>query len=62
MSVTARRIQWDPVLRSPVRAIQVETSSICNFRCPSCPLSLKEYDRPEKHTNAEEFRRALVQP
>ncbi len=43
----------------PVRWMQVETSSICNFRCASCALSLKEYDRPEKHMTPDQFRRVL---
>ena len=37
----------------PVRALQIETSSICNFRCASCALSLSDYDRPEKHMTPE---------
>ena len=43
----------------PVRWMQVETSSVCNFRCASCALSLKEYDRPEKHMTPDRFRRVL---
>jgi pyrroloquinoline quinone biosynthesis protein E len=43
-----------------VRAIQVETSSICNFRCASCALSLVDYDRPEKHMSAADFARVLA--
>ncbi|HED64547.1 MAG TPA: radical SAM protein [Planctomycetes bacterium] len=43
----------------PVRAVQVETTSICNFRCPSCPLSMPEYDRPEKHLSLERFEQVL---
>jgi radical SAM protein with 4Fe4S-binding SPASM domain len=39
--------------------MQIETSSICNFRCNSCVLSLPEYDRPAKHMTAEEFERVL---
>ena len=47
--------------RSPhrVKAIQVETTSICNFRCPSCPLSMGDYDRPGKHLSLEDFGRIL---
>lgn len=52
----ARRTGINPL---PVRVLQIETSSECNFRCPSCPLSMKEYDRPEKHLGPEEFRRIL---
>ena len=52
----ARRTGVNPL---PVRYVQIETSSECNFRCPSCPLSMKEYDRPEKHLGPEEFRRIL---
>jgi radical SAM protein with 4Fe4S-binding SPASM domain len=43
----------------PVQALQIETSSICNFRCPSCPLGDKAYDRPEKHMTPDQFRRVL---
>jgi len=43
-----------------IRAIQIETSSICNFRCASCALSLADYDRPEKHMSAEQFARVLA--
>jgi len=57
-------VLWQEALRTginplPVRALQIETSSICNFRCNSCPLSLPEYDRPQKHMSVEEFRRIL---
>jgi len=57
-------IDWEEVLRTgrnplPVRALQIETSSICNFRCDSCPLSIAGYDRPEKHLSAPEFERVL---
>lgn len=45
----------------PVQAMQIETSSICNFRCASCALSLADYDRPEKHMTAEQFGRVLDQ-
>jgi radical SAM protein with 4Fe4S-binding SPASM domain len=44
----------------PIRAIQIETSSICNFRCASCALSLADYDRPEKHMAPEQFARVLA--
>lgn len=44
----------------PVRALQIETSSICNFRCASCALSLADYDRPERHLGPEEFERVLA--
>ncbi len=55
---------WEEALRTghnplPVRAIQVETSSICNFRCGSCPLSLGDYDRPEKHMSTETLLKIL---
>ena len=55
---------WEEVLRTgrnplPVRALQIETSSICNFRCDSCPLSMPGYDRPEKHLSAADFTRIL---
>ena len=43
----------------PVRFLQVETSSECNFRCASCALSLADYDRPERHMTADEFSRVL---
>ncbi|MEO0653026.1 MAG: hypothetical protein AAFZ65_20290, partial [Planctomycetota bacterium] len=43
----------------PVRALQIETSSICNFRCESCPLSLPGYDRPGQHLCPTEFARIL---
>ena len=43
----------------PVRAIQIETTSICNFRCPSCPLAMGDYDRPEEHLSLEKFERML---
>jgi radical SAM protein with 4Fe4S-binding SPASM domain len=52
----ARRTGYNPL---PVRAMQVETSSICNFRCNSCVLSLPDYDRPQKHLTADQFRRVL---
>jgi len=43
----------------PVTALQIETSSICNFRCASCVLSMGHYDRPEKYMKPEEFKRIL---
>ncbi len=43
----------------PVRAMQIETSSICNFRCNSCVLSLPDYDRPAKHMTPADFTRVL---
>jgi radical SAM protein with 4Fe4S-binding SPASM domain len=43
----------------PVSALQIETSSICNFRCESCLLSLPGYDRPEVHLCQAEFARIL---
>ncbi|MFT5284101.1 MAG: radical SAM protein with 4Fe4S-binding SPASM domain [Planctomycetota bacterium] len=43
----------------PIRALQIETSSICNFRCNSCVLSLPDYDRPAKHMSPDEFARVL---
>ncbi|QDU67946.1 radical SAM protein [Engelhardtia mirabilis] len=43
----------------PVRALQIETTSICNFRCQSCPLSLDGYDRPTEHLCLAEFNRIL---
>lgn len=43
----------------PVRVLQIETSSICNFRCDSCPLSMESYDRPEQHMDAEAFGKIL---
>ncbi len=57
-------IDWDHVratgeMPMTVRALQIETSSACNFRCPSCPLSLEDYDRPEKYMTPEEFARVL---
>lgn len=51
-----RRTGHNPL---PVRFLQIETSSECNFRCASCALSLVDYDRPERHMTAEEFRRIL---
>ena len=61
---TAPVIDWEEILRTgknplPVRALQIETSSICNFRCDSCPLSLPDYDRPEKHMSVEALERIL---
>ena len=44
---------------TPVRALQIETTSICNFRCDSCPLSMGEYSRPEKHMSLADFERVL---
>ncbi len=52
----AQRTGYNP---QPVSALQIETSSICNFRCDSCPLSMAEYDRPEKQMTLEQFRRVL---
>jgi radical SAM protein with 4Fe4S-binding SPASM domain len=57
-------LDWDRIRETgenplPIRALQIETSSICNFRCDSCPLSLAEYDRPEKHMTPDAFRRVL---
>jgi radical SAM protein with 4Fe4S-binding SPASM domain len=52
----ARRTGINPL---PVRVLQIETSSICNFRCPSCPLALPDYDRPEKHMSTADFLRIL---
>lgn len=52
----ARRTGENPL---PIRAIQIETTSICNFRCDSCPLSLPDYDRPARHMSLEDFRRVL---
>jgi radical SAM protein with 4Fe4S-binding SPASM domain len=43
----------------PVRFLQIETSSECNFRCASCALALVDYDRPERHMSAAEFQRVL---
>ncbi len=43
----------------PPTAMQIETSSICNFRCPSCPLALPSYDRPEKHLSVEQLHKIL---
>lgn len=43
----------------PVTALQIETSSICNFRCASCVLAMGHYDRPEKYMKPDEFRRIL---
>ena len=52
-----RRTGHNPL---PVRALQIETSSICNFRCASCALSLADYDRPEKHMTPAQFERILA--
>jgi len=57
-------LDWDEFRRSghnprSPSAMQIETSSICNFRCPSCPLSMGEYDRPEKHMSVEQLERVL---
>lgn len=62
---TPSHVDWDQVVRTGVnpltpRILQIETSSICNFRCESCPLSMDEYDRPEKHMSVEDFRRVLA--
>ena len=51
-----KRTGFNPL---PVRFLQIETSSECNFRCASCALSLADYDRPEKHMTAEQFQRVL---
>jgi radical SAM protein with 4Fe4S-binding SPASM domain len=51
-----RRTGFNPL---PVRFLQIETSSECNFRCASCALSLAGYDRPERHMTAAELRRIL---
>ncbi|MEM7311367.1 MAG: radical SAM protein [Planctomycetota bacterium] len=51
-----RRTGHNPL---PLRFLQIETSSECNFRCASCALSLADYDRPERHMTAEQFRRVL---
>ncbi len=63
-SASAPALDWDEARRTgknpfPVRALQIETSSICNFRCPSCPLALPDYDRPEKHMTLEKFQGVL---
>lgn len=55
---------WDWVRETgnnplPVRALQIETTSICNFRCQSCPLSLDGYDRPTQHLCLVEFEKIL---
>jgi radical SAM protein with 4Fe4S-binding SPASM domain len=60
----APAMDWAEAVRTganprPVRALQVETTSICNFRCDSCPLSLAAYDRPERHMTLERFERVL---
>jgi radical SAM protein with 4Fe4S-binding SPASM domain len=57
-------IDWDEFRRTghnprPPVAMQIETSSVCNFRCDSCPLSLASYDRPEKHMSVEKLSRVL---
>lgn len=57
-------VDWDEFRRTghnPLQPVglQIETSSICNFRCDSCPLSAPEYDRPEKHMSPAELRRVL---
>ena len=44
---------------NPPVALQIETSSICNFRCDSCPLAVPGYDRPEKHMSVAELERVL---
>jgi radical SAM protein with 4Fe4S-binding SPASM domain len=60
----APALDWEAAKRSgynplPVRALQIETTSICNFRCPSCPLSMGDYGRPEKHMSVADFERVL---
>ena len=55
---------WDEFRRTghnPLAPIglQIETSSICNFRCDSCPLAVAGYDRPEQHMSVDELRRVL---
>ena len=57
-------IDWEYIRQTginplPVRFLQIETSSECNFRCASCALSLSDYDRPEKHMTPEDFQRIL---
>lgn len=61
----AAEIDWERVAATgemplPVRALQIETSSICNFRCASCSLSLPDYDRPERHMTPEQFASVLA--
>jgi len=57
-------LDWDEFRRTghnptdPV-AMQIETSSICNFRCDSCPLAVTGYDRPEKHMSVADLNRVL---
>ena len=53
------RVRATGVNPLPVRALQIETSSICNFRCNSCALSLADYDRPAKHMQPEVFEAIL---
>lgn len=63
-SAGAAELDWEEFRRTgrnpldPI-AMQIETSSICNFRCDSCPLAAPGYDRPEKHMSVEELRRVL---
>lgn len=62
---TPSHVNWDEVIRTGInpltpRVLQIETTSICNFRCESCPLSMDEYDRPEKHMSVEDFRRVIA--
>ncbi len=57
-------LDWDEFRRTgrnpnPPAALQIETSSICNFRCDSCPLAVPGYDRPQKHMSVEELERVL---
>ena len=57
-------LDWDEFRRTghnptdPV-GMQIETSSICNFRCDSCPLAVDGYDRPEKHMSVQDLERVL---
>ncbi|MEX1026273.1 MAG: radical SAM protein [Planctomycetota bacterium] len=44
-----------------VSGLQIETSSICNFRCPSCPLAMDGYERPEEHMDVARFEHILDQ-
>lgn len=60
----APQLDWDEYRRTgrnPTEplGIQIETSSICNFRCESCPLSFDNYDRPEQHMSVATLERVL---
>lgn len=64
LTVSEAELAWEHARRTgenplPISGIQIETSSICNFRCPSCPLAMDGYTRPEEHMDLERFQAIL---